>query len=248
MGITAELTPEQVRVIGCLLEKAVTTPDQYPLTLNALMLACNQKSSREPVMSLDQGTIERTARQLAEQHLISATEGKNGVSKYAQRLCNTLLSELEFSSAEYAVLCLLLLRGPQTPGELRARSGRLHTFDDNEEVKAVLHTLSDRDSGAAVARLPRRAGRQDHEYAHLFGGEIDSVAEEVGVVGQSFSVTHKEDKHARMEARLERLEGALVALATRLGESVDLGEAPQHRATLIGEGDDEYDLQAENRD
>ena len=137
MAIMASLTAEEIRVLGCLLEKAVTTPDQYPLTLNALTLACNQKSSREPIMALEQGSVERTARGLGEKHLVSAAEGKNGVIKYAQRFCNTLLSDLKFDAAQYAVLCVLLLRGAQTPGELRARSARLHSFDDNEAVKAT---------------------------------------------------------------------------------------------------------------
>ena len=223
MGITVPLSPEEIRVVGCLLEKAITTPDQYPLTLNALALACNQKSSRDPVMSLDQGTIERTARLLGEKHLISVTEGKNGVNKYAQRLCNTLLSSLKFSAAEYAVLCLLMLRGPQTPGELRARSGRLHAFDDNDDVKVVLQALINREAGAVIARLPRRAGRQDHEYTHLLGGDLDSVSEDLGALERTPQLTHKQDKVARLEARIDKLEAALVALAGRLGESVDLG-------------------------
>ena len=223
MGITVPLTVEEVRVIGCLLEKAVTTPDQYPLTLNALTNACNQKSSREPVMSLEQGTIERTARELGEKHLVSITEGKNGVNKYAQRLCNTLLASLKFNAAEYAVLCLLLLRGPQTPGELRARSGRLHSFDDNDNVKEVLQALIDREAGAVVARLPRRAGRQDHEYVHLLGGEVTSVTEEESVVERSSSTTQRGDKIAQLEARITALESALSGLAARLGEHVELG-------------------------
>ena len=224
MGIVASLALEEIRVIGCLLEKAVTTPDQYPLTLNALTLACNQKSSREPMMSLEQGVVERTARALEEKHLISVTEGKNGVRKYAQRLCNTLLSSLKFDAAEYAVLCLLLLRGAQTPGELRTRSGRLHSFADNEEVKAVLLALIDWQSGPLVARLPRLSGRMDHEYTHLLAGELESVDEEEGVVERAVSVTYKDDRIAQLETRVLALEHALQDLALRLGEQVELGE------------------------
>jgi uncharacterized protein YceH (UPF0502 family) len=251
MGITVPLTPEEIRVVGCLLEKAITTPDQHPLTLNALTLACNQKSSREPVMSLEQGSVERTARQLSEKHLISVTEGKNGVNKYAQRLCNTLLSSLKFSAAEYAVLCLLMLRGPQTPGELRARSGRLHTFDDNEDVKAVLQALIDRDAGSVLARLPRRSGRQDHEYMHLLGGDLASVSEDAGMLEGASQPSQKDGKYARLQARVERLEGALVTLAARLGETVDLGErseeSPQNGDASFDPVEDEYDLHSENR-
>lgn len=222
MSIDFSLTPEEIRVIGCLLEKAVITPDQYPLTLNALMNACNQKSSRDPVMSLDQGTVERTTRQLEEKALVSSSQGKSNVTKYTQRLCNTLLSELQFDDAEYAVITLLLLRGPQTPGELRTRSGRLHTFDDNEEVKATLQALVERKGGPVVARLPRRAGRKDHEYMHLFAGEIASVSEESGIAQRSSVAVHKQDRITQLEARVQSLEHALKDLAARLGEEIRL--------------------------
>ena len=224
MSIDFTLSPEELRVIGCLMEKAVTTPDQYPLTLNALTNACNQKSSRDPVMSLDQGVVARTAQQLEEKALLSSSEGKSNVRKYTHRLCNTLLSELQFSEAEYAVICLLMLRGPQTPGELRTRSGRLYVFDDNEEVKAVLLTLMDREDGPVIARLARQPGRKDHEYTHLFAGEVDSVAEETGVAERSSAVSQKGDKFAQLEARVGKLERALSDLAERLGEDINLAE------------------------
>ncbi len=224
MGIDIPLAPEELRILGCLMEKAVTTPDQYPLTLNALTNACNQKSSRDPVMSLDQGLVARTARQLEEKTLISSSEGKSNVVKFTQRLCNTHLAELQFNEAEYAVVCLLLLRGPQTPGELRTRSGRLYSFDDNEEVKAVLHALMDREGGPVVARLARKPGRKDHEYAHLFAGEVDSVAEETSVAERTSTLTHKDDRISQLEARVGKLERALVDLAQRLGEEIKLTE------------------------
>ncbi len=227
MSIDFALTPEEVRVIGCLLEKAVITPDQYPLTLNALTNACNQKSSRDPVMSLDQGMVERTARQLEEKTLVSSNPGKSNTTRYTQRLCNTLLSELQFDEAEYAVVTLLLLRGAQTPGELRTRSGRLHTFADNEAVKATLDALMNREGGAVVARLPRKSGRKDHEYMHLFAGDIESVAEEEAVAERSTATTHQHDRIARLEIRVANLERALHDLAERLGEHIDLdSESP----------------------
>lgn len=222
MSMNPALTPEEIRVIGCLMEKAVITPEQYPLTLNALRNACNQKSSRDPVMSLEPGVVARTARLLEEKALVSSSEGKSNVLKYSQRLCNTLLSELKFSEAEYAVICLLLLRGAQTPGELRTRSGRLHAFGDNEEVKAVLKTLMDREGGPVVARLPRKSGRMDHEYIHLFAGEVESVSEEADIAVQSSVVAQKDDRITRLETRVNRLERALTALAQRLGETIDL--------------------------
>jgi uncharacterized protein len=224
MSTNLSLTPEEIRIIGCLMEKAVVTPDQYPLSLNALRNACNQKSSRDPVMSLEPGVVERTARLLDEKALVSKTEGKGGIVKYTQRLCNTLLSELKFSEAEYAVVCLLLLRGPQTPGELRTRSGRLYTFEDNEEVKAVLDALMHREGGSVVARLPRKSGRMDHEYTHLFAGEVASVDEEPGVAERPSAVIHKDDRISQLEARVSKLELALSQLAEHLGEELDLNE------------------------
>ncbi len=224
MSIDFALSPEEVRVIGCLMEKAVTTPDQYPLTLNALTNACNQKSSRDPVMSLDQGIVERATRQLEDKALISSGQGKGNVTKYTQRLCNTLLSELQFDDGEYSVVTLLLLRGPQTPGELRTRSGRLHTFDDNEDVKTTLNALLNREGGPVVARLARKPGRKDHEYTHLFSGEIESVSEESSVADRSLAASHKLDRVAQLEQRVEQLEHALRGLAIRLGEEIELEE------------------------
>ena len=222
MGFDFSPTPEELRIIGCLMEKAVTTPDQYPLTLNALTNACNQKSSRDPVMSLEQGMVARAARQLEEKALVSSSEGKSNVMRFTQRLCNTHLSELQFNEAEYAVICLLILRGPQTPGELRARSGRLYAFDGNEEVKAVLKALMEREGGPVVARLPRKSGRKDHEYTHLFAGEIDSVAEETAVAERSSEITQKDARIDRLETRVSELERALSDLAERLGEEISL--------------------------
>ena len=174
-----DLTANQIRVIGCLMEKSVTTPEQYPMTLNALTNACNQKSSRDPVMSLSQGTVQHTVRELADRHLLRIEENfRRGVEKYAQRFCNTSYSELQFDAAGYAVVCLLLLRGPQTPGELRARSGRLHRFTDNDAVVAAIDALNRLHGETLIARLPRTPGRKDSEYMHLFGGPLDRVEED----------------------------------------------------------------------
>jgi hypothetical protein len=159
------------------MEKSVTTPDQYPLTLNALTNACNQKSSREPVMSLPQGVVQHDARLLESKHLLRIEEGfKRGVEKYAQRFCNTSFSELQFDAPQFAIVCLLLLRGPQTPGELKARSGRLHEFDDNAAVVAALNDLIEREGDALAVQLPRTPGRKDAEYMHLFSGPVDLQA------------------------------------------------------------------------
>ena len=171
-----ELSDVEARVIGCLIEKSVVTPDQYPLTLSSLTNASNQKTSRDPVMSLDQGTVQRTVRELERKNLARVDENYRGrAERYVQRFCNTRYSDLQFEPPALAIVCLLLLRGAQTPGELRSRSGRLHTFADTEEVLQTLQTLMENRDEPIVARLPMTAGRRDHEYMHLFYGPIDSA-------------------------------------------------------------------------
>lgn len=169
------LSANEARVIGCLMEKSVVTPDLYPMTQNALTNACNQKSSRNPVMSLGQGTVLHTARDLQAKHLLRAEENfKSGVEKFKQTFCNTHFGEFQFDPAQFAIICLLLLRGPQTPGELRAHSGRLHTFADNAAVVDALIGLIEREGNPLVVKLPRTPGRKDAEYMHLFSGPIDA--------------------------------------------------------------------------
>lgn len=204
-----ELTPLEARVLGSLMEKSVITPDQYPLTLNALVNACNQKSSRDPVLTLDPGTVQRTVRDLEAKHLVSSKENfRSSVEKYRQRLCNTTFGQLKFSDAEFAVICLLLLRGAQTPGEMKARSGRLHTFADAQEVTATLKRLMEREDGPFVARLPRAPGRQDSAYAHLFSGPVE-VAEATPAADA------RPAPHPVFEAGAERID-RLTELETRL--------------------------------
>ena len=168
-----ELTDKEARVIGCLMEKSVITPDQYPMTLNGLTNACNQKSSREPVMNLDSGEVLHTLRGLQDKHLVRTEENfKTQVEKFSHRFCNTPFSDYEFDGAQFAIMTVLLLRGPRTPGELKANVGRLHTFADNAAVQETLTTLIDREGGPVVAQLPRTPGRRDSEYAHLLSGPV----------------------------------------------------------------------------
>jgi hypothetical protein len=172
--VLTELNENEARVIACLIEKSIVTPDQYPMTLNALTNACNQKSSRDPVMSLSQGEVQHTIRMLEEKHLARTEENfKSSTEKYSQRFCSTRYSDYQFDSAQVAIVCLLLLRGPQTPGELKARSGRLHNFADNAEVVVALEGLANCECDALLVKLPRTAGRKDSEYMHLFSGPID---------------------------------------------------------------------------
>ena len=207
-----DLTENECRVIGCLLEKSVTTPDQYPLTLNALTNACNQKSSREPVMNLSQGAVQNTVRLLEEQHLLRVEDNfKRGTEKYSHRFCNTSFSELQFDSAQYAIVTLLLLRGAQTPGEIRSRSGRLHEFADNGEVVVALDSLIDREGDPLVVKLPRTPGRKDSEYMHLFAGEVDvdAYAEQAEAAAPRSSAR---GNLAELEARVAALEAEVAEL------------------------------------
>ena len=163
------LTPTEARVIGCLIEKSIVTPDQYPLTLNALTNACNQKSSRNPVMNLSPGDVQHATRTLADRSLVRIDENfKSRVDKYLQTFCNTRYNEFKFEQPELALVCVLLLRGPQTPGELRTNSRRLHPFEDNSAVETSLRELQSHPVGPLVRRLPRKVGRRDSEYMHRF--------------------------------------------------------------------------------
>jgi len=207
------LSANEARIIGCLMEKSVTTPDQYPLTLNALTNACNQKSSREPVMSLPQGMVQHDARLLESRHLLRIEEGfKRGVEKYAQRFCNTSFSELQFDAAQFAIVCLLLLRGPQTPGELKARSGRLHEFDDNAGVVEALNGLIEREGDALVVQLPRTPGRKDAEYMHLFSGPVDMEAHAEKAQSEAVSGSPARVGMAELAQRVTKLEAEVAEL------------------------------------
>ena len=210
--LNIQLTPYEARVIGSLIEKERTTPEQYPLSTNALINACNQKSSRDPVMSLDEGTVQEIVDGLIKKRLISEKTGFGSrVTKYQHRFCNTDFGDLTFSDQELGVICVLLLRGPQTPGELRIRTERLCKFSDVNETEAVLKRLVEREDGPYVIRLPREAGKRESRYAHLFCG-ADTVAHEEDAPG-----VYTEARGADRE-RLVALEGALQALQKEIGE------------------------------
>jgi len=217
--VLEKLDDKEARVIGCLIEKSVVTPDQYPLTLNALTNACNQKSSRDPVMALSQGDVQHTIRALEAKHLVRTAENfKSSTEKYSQRFCNSRYSDLQFSPAEQAIVCLLLLRGAQTPGELRSRSGRLHTFADNAEVVVALDGLIEREASPMVVKLPRTAGRKDSEYMHLFSGPVDIDAH-VAEASAARPAASPRGGVAELTERVERLEAELEELKKKLGES-----------------------------
>jgi len=211
------LSANEVRVIGCLMEKSVVTPEQYPLSLNALTNACNQKSSRNPVMSLDPGVVKRTVRELQEKHLVHADENfKRGVEKYKQIFCNTRLGKYQFDPAQFAIVCLLLLRGPQTPGELRAHSGRLHTFVDNDAVVKSLHGLMERDGEPLVVKLPRTPRRKDAEYMHLFSGPIEVEEYQHQAKAMIDSGSSEQASVSELERRISNLEMEVAELKAQL--------------------------------
>lgn len=170
------LTLYEARVIGALIEKEITTPEQYPLSLNALTNACNQKSNRDPVLDLDEAAVQQTVDGLIKRYLVSRSSGFGSrVTKYTHRFCNTEFGDLKLSEQEVGILCELLLRGPQTPGELRVRAERLCKFADVGEVEATLTGLMERDE-PLVAKLPREPGKRESRYTHLFGAEPASGA------------------------------------------------------------------------
>lgn len=166
-----ELSPLEARVIGCLIEKEITTPDHYPLTLNSLTTACNQKSNREPVLSLSDAEVQDAVEGLIGRRLVSDESGFNSrTPKYQHRFCNTEFGDLKLGEQELGLVCCLLLRGAQTPGELRTRTNRLCSFSDVKQTEAVLDALAQRD---LVVKLPREPGKRESRYQHLFCGEVD---------------------------------------------------------------------------
>jgi len=162
------LSPEQCRVIGVMLEKETTTPEQYPLSPNGILIGCNQKSSRDPVMSLSEEDIQNVIDELVQvNQLMVDHKASSRVNKYFHRFCNTEFGSLQFTSQQRAIICVLLLRGPQTPGELRTRTNRLADFTDVNEVEAVLNQLQDLSGQTLVKKLEREPGKRDSRYVHL---------------------------------------------------------------------------------
>lgn len=207
-----ELSAKEARVIGCLLEKQVTTPDQYPLSLNAITLACNQKTNREPVMELAENEVQQVLDLLLKKHFLRTLSGfGNRVVKYEQRFCNSEFGQLKLSAAELAVIATLLLRGAQTPGELRTRTNRMHEFNDVTEVEQVLAQLSAREDGPFVVRLAREPGKRESRFMHLFSGQIDEAPAEASTANDS-------DLHERvstLENEVAQLKQQVQALLER---------------------------------
>lgn len=204
-----QLNGTEARVIGCLLEKQVTTPEQYPLSVNAVTMACNQKTNREPVMNLSEHDVQDVLDALVKRHYLRTVSGfGNRVTKYEQRFCNSEFGDLKLSSAEVAVVTTLLLRGAQTPGELRTRASRMHEFTDMQEVEQTLEGLAAREDGPYVVRLAREPGKRESRYMHLFCGDVD-----ISVKSPVTDITTGDDD---LVARVEALEGEVAGLKQRL--------------------------------
>ncbi|MGO9827781.1 MAG: YceH family protein [Terriglobales bacterium] len=205
-----KLTETEVRVLGSLIEKDVTTPEYYPLSLNALVNACNQKSNRDPVMQLDDEAVRDALGGLQEQRMAGPARGADSrVTKYEQRLQEVF----NFTRPEIAVLCVLLLRGPQTPGELRGRTERLHRFEALEDVQSALQKLMQRDPPLAKV-LPRQPGTKESRYAHLLAGDV--VEAEMPVHAATAV-----DRNLADAERIARLEEEVAEVRRELGEVKD---------------------------
>ncbi|WP_261817768.1 YceH family protein [Vibrio gallicus] len=203
-----ELSALEARIVGCLIEKEITTPDYYPLSLNSLTTACNQKSNRDPVMELSDAEVLDVVNALIERHLASDESAFNSrTAKYKHRFCNTEFGDLQLSTEQRAIVCVMLLRGAQTPGELRTRTNRLASFADVKEVEATLEKMAE---SGLVVKLPREPGKRESRYQHLFCGAVDVTA-----ATEHHSVSTP--KTATTE-RIEALESQVAQLTQELAE------------------------------
>jgi hypothetical protein len=205
-----ELDATEIRVLGCLIEKQRTTPDSYPLTLNALRAACNQATNRDPVVDYDEETIRRALGSLGRRRLVRSAFGHTSRTPKYRHLADT---ELDLSDPELSLLAVLMLRGAQTPGQLKQRTERLYRFADHEELHATLERLIERD---LVARLPRRPGQKEERYEHRLGGGDEEGGEETSAQG---------DADASLAARVAALERELAALRERVDALAGGGSA-----------------------
>lgn len=204
-----QLSGAEARVVGSLLEKQVTTPEQYPLSVNAVTMACNQKTNREPVMNLSEHDVQDVLDALVKRHYLRTVSGfGNRVTKYEQRFCNSEFGDLKLSSAEVAVITTLLLRGAQTPGELRTRASRMHEFSDMQEVEQTLEGLAAREDGPYVVRLAREPGKRESRYMHLFSGDVDAAS--------ATAESGRPERNDSLAARVEALEEEVTGLKQRL--------------------------------
>jgi len=215
------LTAIEARIIGALIEKQITTPDQYPLSLNALVNACNQKSNREPFMQLDEPAVKAAVEGLSRRHMVVEKSGFGSrVPKYQQIFCNTEFGSLKFTPQETAIVCELLLRGPQTPGELRTRAPRMAEFSDPGIVESLLEGLANHAGGALVVQLAREPNRRDSRWAQLFEELPDSAKPaspgEVAAYKASDVAVPRPAGNSDLASRVAALESEVAALRAEL--------------------------------
>jgi uncharacterized protein len=208
--LRVDADPVELRVLGCLLEKQRTTPDQYPLTLNALRNACNQTTNRDPVVSYDEGEIHEALQRLARR---GWTRLASGAGSRAAKYRQLFDEELGLADDEVAILCVLMLRGPQTPGELKQRTDRLHPFPGLADVHATLDELGRRE---LAARLDRRPGQKEERYRHLLGGDAPPESTAASASAPAADATGLDDRVEALEAEVRRLREELDALQSRL--------------------------------
>ena len=200
-------------MLGCLVEKEITTPEYYPLSLNALVHACNQKSNRDPLMNLGEDAVRQALRALGEETLARSASGDSRVAKYEHRLADTF----NFTRPETAILCELLLRGPQTPGELRSRAERMHPFEDLSVVHSTLKHLMEREP-PLVKVLPRQPGNKEARYVHLLSGDVD-VPETAPVKETTMSSgTAENARTAALESEVAGLQKEVTDLKKQFAE------------------------------
>lgn len=215
LDLLVELTPMECRVIGVLLEKEETTPDQYPLSLNGLTTGCNQKSNREPVVNLSETEVQSILDDLQEKRQVAEVQHGSRVAKYQHRFCNTQFGSLQLSAQQKAIICVLLLRGPQTPGELRTRSARLADFVNVTEVEKCLEDMAELNGEQLVQKLPREPGRRENRFAHCFSGEVEL---DISATENQSSAQHESADIQAILQRLTLLEQEVASLKHKLGE------------------------------
>lgn len=214
-----EFSAVEARIIGCLLEKQVTTPEQYPMSVNSIVLACNQKTNREPVMSLTEREVQDTLDLLVKRHFLRTVSGfGNRVTKYEQRFCNSEFGQLKLTPGEVAIITTLLLRGAQTPGELRGRSGRMFEFSDMSQLESTLDALATREDGPFVMRLAREPGKRESRYLHLFSDEQD-IASGQSADSEEQASPDLVSRVAALEQEVAGLKTLLAALCEKSGAS-----------------------------
>ena len=216
--MSIELTAIEARVLGALIEKEITTPEYYPLSLNALVNACNQKNNRDPVMAFDEVEVRQALHCLEDEHLAAPVRGDGRVAKFEHHLQEVF----NFTRAETAIICVLLLRGPQTPGELRGRTERMYKFDELSDVQTALQRLISRDP-SLVKILPRQPGTKEARYAHLLSGDIESfeppaaTTAYASAASYAHSSSHSEED-PEVKERMAQLEAEVAILTRELSE------------------------------